>query len=425
EYTTVQVATPAWMEQYQNALSKAVDEAKKDASSIKPVALTPDGNNFTDTTQTKRLILQAWEGSTNISSYIDSKGFIWRRYNTDGTVDTSYQQTGYLINVASNAVGTLHGTIEADYIQDDPEIKLDTTNISYLGVYGPDDNGAYSATQYMARLSNGQYLTSRARDDSGSSDTMFALQDSTFAVQSVMLQIHGQHGGTFGVQEVDDTVYIWSIVSLNNDGNYILVRFPYVAGVTLQPTDSRVQQVMALKGYGRVNYDRQHDLVSIGYSDGSTDILNASDLLAGNYNVLYNFNITDYGIDFNQNTYQSECLDFPYFYFAAGGGEAETTNDPHKVWALNVVHKGAEFEAYFDNDMVLPNLTDESREVETVNVFYVDTQAYMLVTFNTRVLEIDDYSAEKEKVYTIPITKRSAASAIDKGTISENDNTGD
>ncbi|KLD61503.1 hypothetical protein WP50_01755 [Lactiplantibacillus plantarum] len=138
-------------------------------------------------------------------------------------------------------MGTLHGTIESDYIQDDPEIKLDTTGISYLGVYGPDDNGAHSATQYMARLSNGQYLTSRARDDSGSSDTMFALQDSKFAVQSVMLQIHGQHGGTFGVQEVNNTIYIWSIVSLKNDGNYILVRFPYVAGVTLLGEYTTVQ----------------------------------------------------------------------------------------------------------------------------------------------------------------------------------------
>ena len=155
------------------------------------------------------------------------------------------------------------------------------------------------------------------------------------------------------------------------------------------------------------------------------DILKASDLLAGNYNVLYNFNITDYGIDFNQNTYQSECLDFPYFYFVAGGGEAETTDDPHKVWALNVVHKGAEFEAYFDNDMVMPNLTDESREVETVNVFYQDSQAYMLVTFNTRALEIDPYSAEKEKVYTIPLINRPSASTIDKGTINDNVNTGD
>ncbi|KZU64038.1 hypothetical protein Nizo2814_1588 [Lactiplantibacillus plantarum] len=89
------------------------------------------------------------------------------------------------------------------------------------------------------------------------------------------------------------------------------------------------------------------------------------------------------------------------------------------------MHKGAEFEAYFDNDMVLPNLTDESREVETCNVFYQGTQAYLLVTFNTRVLEIDPYSAEKEKVYTIPITKRSAASVIDKGTINENDSTAD
>jgi hypothetical protein len=211
---------------------------------------------------------------------------------------------------------------------------------------------------------------------------------------------------------------------LKNDHNYILVRFPYVAGVTLQPTDKRVQQIVPLKGYGRINYDRQHDMVSIGYNDGSTDILKASDLLAGNYNVLYNFNITDYGIDFNKNTYQSECLDFPYFYVAAGGGQ-ETNDDPHKVWALNVVHKGTEFEVYLDNDLDFPNLTDENREVETCNVFYQDGQPYMLFTFNTNALLINPAPMEREKVYTIPMIKRSAASVIDKGTISENDNTAD
>ncbi|MCZ3394234.1 hypothetical protein MU545_20775, partial [Enterococcus faecium] len=118
--------------------------------------------NFTDTSQTKRLILQAWEGSTNISAYIDSKGFIWHRYNTDGTLDTSFNQTGYLIQAPYSAVGTLHGTIETNYIQDEPEVKLQTSAISNLGSFAADDSilGITGAAQYMCPLSNGQYITS-------------------------------------------------------------------------------------------------------------------------------------------------------------------------------------------------------------------------------------------------------------------------
>ncbi|MCM6812701.1 phage tail spike protein, partial [Pediococcus pentosaceus] len=159
EYVTVPVATPAWMQGYQSAINSAIEKAREDASSVKPVALTPDGNNFTDTTQTKRLILQAWEGNTNISAYIDNKGFIWRRYNTDGTLDTSFNQTGYLIQAPYSAVGTLHGTIETSYIQNEPEIKLQTSAIRNLGSFSPDNStlGITETAQYMCPLSNGQY----------------------------------------------------------------------------------------------------------------------------------------------------------------------------------------------------------------------------------------------------------------------------
>ncbi|WP_413540210.1 phage tail protein [Pediococcus acidilactici] len=150
EYVTVPVATPAWMQGYQSAINSAIEKAKEDASSVKPVALTPDGNNFTDTTQTKRLILQAWEGNANISAYIDNKGFIWHRYNTDGTLDTNFNQTGYLVQAAHSSVGTLHGTIETSYIQDEPEVKLETSAIRSLGSFNPDNSalGITGAVQY-------------------------------------------------------------------------------------------------------------------------------------------------------------------------------------------------------------------------------------------------------------------------------------
>ncbi|POD85178.1 hypothetical protein S101258_01384 [Lactiplantibacillus plantarum subsp. plantarum] len=43
EYTTVQVATPAWLEGLTSALDDAVSKAKSDASTIVPTILHPDG----------------------------------------------------------------------------------------------------------------------------------------------------------------------------------------------------------------------------------------------------------------------------------------------------------------------------------------------------------------------------------------------
>ncbi|MCT3066737.1 hypothetical protein, partial [Lactiplantibacillus pentosus] len=63
--------------------------------------------------------------------------------------------------------------------------------------------------------------------------------------------------------------------------------------------------------------------------------------------------------------------------------------------------------------------------VETCNVFYQDGQPYMLFTFNTNALLINPAPMEREKVYTVPMIKRSAASTIDKGTINDNVNTDD
>nr|WP_262340433.1 phage tail spike protein [Lactiplantibacillus plantarum] len=258
EYVTVPVATPAWMQGYQSAINSAIEKAKEDASSVKPVALTPDGNNFTDTTQTKRLILQAWEGNTNISAYIDNKGFIWHRYNTDGTLDTSFNKTGYLIQAPYSAVGTLHGTIETSYIQNEPEIKLQTSAIRNLGSFNPDDSalGITDAAQYMCPLSNGQYITSRAVNQSTNGDTMFVLHDTNFNPISKMIVYHGGHGSSFSIEEVDGAIYIWSATKPNlNVNEYAVSRIPYLANTTLDNDDNRITRFCTVDRYIRVSVD--------------------------------------------------------------------------------------------------------------------------------------------------------------------------
>ena len=398
EYVTVPVVTPAWLAGYQSAISSALEKAKTDASSVKPVALTPDGNNFTDTTQTKRLILQAWEGSTNISAYIDSKGFIWRRYNTDGTIDTSFNQTGYLVQAPYNAVGTLRGTIETSYIQDEPEIKLQTSAIRNLGSFSPDNStlGITNAAQYMCPLSNGQYITSRA---STNNDVMFVLHDTNFKPLSKMIVSQGGHGASFSIEEVDGTVYIWYAIESNSNNGCAISRIPYLANVTLSNDDTRITRYYTVNRYIRINVDFKHGYVLCSYFHGEQNVLRLDEVKQGNYNVLYSFDATNYGFDTNRQTYQSQGIDFPYVYFQSGDYNMK---DPRMVYAVNVVHGGQEFASNYLLDMDL-GLTDDVVEPETCNIIYNSqtNQPELWVTFNCR------YQGNAlERVFVIPIKER-------------------
>ncbi|MCP1250112.1 phage tail spike protein [Gluconobacter oxydans] len=410
EYVTVPVVTPAWLTGYQSAISSALEKAKTDASSVKPVALTPDGNNFTDPSQTKRLILQAWEGSTNISAYIDSKGFIWRRYNTDGTVDTSFNQTGYLVQAPYSDVGTLHGTIETGYIQSDPEVTLDTTSIKHWGDFQRSDNtvGSYSDVQYMCPLSNGQYLTSRALNTDSTKDTMYVLHDSNFKPLSKMIVQHGGHGASFDVEEVDGVPYIWAATYTDNTHSVSTVsRFPYVAGITMQSNDSRIERYYSRNGYMRVSMDFKHGYVLVGDGNGAAYIMTLSDLKNGSYNIKYAFNIFNYGYEASQ-TYQSQTLDFPYVYWDSGDVDL---HDNRMLYGVNVVHGGQEFALNLMLDMDFKT-ADDVMEPETVKAIYDSTEnSTLLLTFNCWV-----NNNPIERVYSLPIKTRPAADTLNTGT---------
>lgn len=410
EYVTVPVATPAWLTGYQSAISSALEKAKTDASSVKPVALTPDGNNFTDPSQTKRLILQAWEGNTNISAYIDSKGFIWRRYNTDGTVDTSFNQTGYLVQAPYSDVGTLHGTIETGYIQSDPEVTLDTTSIKHWGDFQRSDNtvGSYSDVQYMCPLSNGQYLTSRALNTDSTKDTMYVLHDSNFKPISKMIIQHGGHGASFDVEEVNGVPYIWAATYTDNTHSASSAsRFPYVAGITMQSNDSRIERYYSMNRYMRLSMDFKHGYVLVGNNTGAMYIMTLSDLKNGSYDIKYAFNIFNYGYEASQ-TYQSQTLDFPYVYWDSGDVDL---HDNRMLYGINVVHGGQEFALNLMLDMDFKT-ADDVMEPETVKAIYDSTgNSTLFLTFNCWV-----NNNPIERVYSLPIKTRSAADTLNTST---------
>lgn len=416
EYTTVQAVTPQWLVGYQNAISNALAKAKADASSVRPVALTPDGNNFTDTTQIKRLILQAWEGNTNISSYIDSKGFIWRRHNPDGTVDINYKQTGYLAQVPHNAVGTLSGTIETGYIQDDPEIKLDAANIKRVADFLPTniDIGAVGR-QYMCPLSNGTYIGSQTIHG----DTLYVLHDSNFNVVSAMTVVNGGHGASFDIEESNGTAYIWASTCVDPGNNlYAVSRFPYIPGFKLEPTDSRMTHYCTIADCRYVNVDFANGYVLCGFTNGRQDIIKLADIKNGNYNVQYSINITNYGFDLQNQTYQSQTLSFPYVIFHSGDMDMQ---DKRMMYAVNVVHGGQEFAVDELNDIDL-GITDHNVEPETCHLMHnSNNELSLFLTFHCRPANDHTTNHQVTRVITIPIIVRAPASKIDKGNVNTND----
>lgn len=412
EFVTLHPVIPGYLSKL-----TAIEQAMQDASSVKPVALTPDGNNFTDPSQTKRLILQAWEGSTNISSYIDSKGFIWRRHNPDGTIDTNYEQTGYLVQAPYNAVGTLHGTIETNYIQNDPEIKLDTSNIKRVGNFLPTNTKiATNGRQYMCQLSNGGYIGSQAVHG----NTLYMLQDSNGYVVSAMTVVKGGHGSSFDVEEADGKIYIWGAAGTDTKPEkHSIARFPYVGGATLQPTDSRIERYITENKYIRVSVDLKHGYVLTSDSAGNEEVLKLSDVKAGNYNVKYSINITNYGFNLKKQTYQSQTLSFPYVIFHSGNANM---HDKRMMYAVNVVHGGQEFAVDELNDIDL-GITDDNIEPETCHLMYsADNELLLFLTFHCRPALDHTTNHQFTRVITIPIITRPEAPVIDEMEMEDNDN---
>lgn len=420
EYRTLNPTTPMFIDRLRTNLANAVAKAQQDASSVKPASLTPDGNNFTTMTEKKRLIMQAWEGGTNLSAFVDNKGFIWRRHNADGTVDPSYKATGYLINVPYSAVGTLSGTIETGYIQNDPEISLDVSKLKRIGNFSPQSDDGNKGRQYMVPLSNGQWLGSQVVQKNTSRNTVYTLHNADFTIASRMIVVHGGHGASFNVEEADGKFYIWG--SLGTDAeteNYSIARFPYVGGATLQSTDSRIKRYITANKYLRVSVDFKHGYVLTSDRAGNEEVLKLSDVKAGNYKIVYSFNIGNYGFHLSSQTYQSQTLSFPYVIFHSGNINMK---DDRMVYGVNCIHKGEEFSFNELQDWDT-GITDDRIEPETC-CWITDAKGNpeLLISFNCRPDDDLSWQANVTRLLTIPIITRPEAPVIDETEMEDDDN---
>ena len=334
EYTTVVATTPAWLAGLTNSLNDAVSKAKADSSTITPTILHPDGLDFAQNETSKRLILTAHEGNTNISAFIDPLGFNWSHVNSDGNVDTSYAKTGYLNTVSAGTLGQIRGQIDGDYITDDPEISIDDGTWSKVGSFNAYDDGTNEVMQHAEQLSDGRWVVSQ---DGG----IYSLRDASLNYVSKMTLTNGGHGTSFGADIEDGTIYIYAPLKMDN--GWDVVKVPYTAGATLDT--SSVTHLLSFDHYVRVNYDTAHDYFGLSDESQNYYILKGSDVRLGTYNVLYRLQWTDYGYDNDTQILQGFLLDFPYVYLQSGN---QNEGDACQIYAINAVHGGLEFNYFYD-----------------------------------------------------------------------------
>lgn len=421
EFQTVTRITPAWLSNFTNQIANAVQKAMQDSSSIDPVVLTPDGVDFDKANSSKRVIIQAYEGGTNISAFLDTNGFIFRQLTESGQYGSP--TFGYLQNVSSLKLGEYRATIENQYFSTTPEVRADQTNAKSLGRLSPTARGADATEQYVVKLSDGSYLSSTASPvkslDGHGNDTLYQHWSSSGKLIDDMMVASGGHGSSFGVKEESGTIWIYGITKnfSSSDERFRISKFKYRGGhdITAAVTSSNSDFIV---GYGfatddpvRVSYDVKHDLLGVVRGDGHFEVLKPSQALAGDHDVLYRIDLTQYGYNLNTQTFQSACLDFPYVYWHSGDYDM---HDYRMLYCVNVVHGGKEFELNYDFSQSLP-LKYDHVEPETI---WMQPNGKLLASFNCSSPQDGETTAHTHAMFEIPVITRSAMT-LSKGSIPE------
>jgi len=412
EFVTVPVASPAWLTGYQNALADALSKAISDASSITPVLSHPDGLDFSQGETSKRLMLSAWVGKQNISTYIDDKGFSWHHINTDGSVDPNWEDTGDLINVSPSLMGNIRAYIDGDYISTDPELHIDNQSYKLIGKFNPYDNPISRIGQHLEPLDDGSWYQSSDPGDSGY--TAFTLRDKNFNYVSSMKLKMGGHGTSFGVKYINGSP--WIITSVKNDVNdWSIVRFQFKAGATFDINS--VIKLVDTHHYARVNYDRENDLLA--YCDASFNyrILNMADAERGIQTVEYSINWLDYDFTGDDQIVQGQALNFPYVYWAVGN---QAIGVSAELYCANVIHRGQVFHMYYDTQEQL-GMNGKHVEPEGLGFHNFGDGNKLVQTF--KVTEPDG-SVDGQYVYNSGLTIREPMPVVNDGN-GENSNSSD
>lgn len=399
EFITVRNVTPAAIEELEDKMAKqleminAVNKAIADASSISIDVLTPDGQDFKKGEDSKRLIMHAREGETNIGAYIRNKGWRWRN------LATNEEKHGYEIAVTNDSagLGTWRAQIDNSYISSASELDVKTDTWKYVGKFYPrEELGHVCQCVFDA---GSFYYTSHALNNADD-DTVYCQRDANFKILAKMTIKHGGHGTNFGVLSAglggNDTLVIQRHSA--DKKTYYASAIPWQDNATVSSGFSDIytsSAYLTVSAWGDRVQVKEHDTVYIFDSNARNVQLK---------NALYSVNFRTVGLG-KDDYYQSQATGYPYSFWCSGH---TGKNAPNRVNAVNYINGGRCFREIIDFGTYTNNVYDGPNEIESANLDFQGEN--LLVSY------INYDKAEKlacQFVYKYPLIKRSDADSDD------------
>lgn len=263
--------------------------------------------------------------------------------------EVNSDQINELLSGPNNVTGNVRLLIDTDYISDQESTNFNTRRLQHLFTfnnwtnawgdklvdaiedinYNPKENNYYASTVYHGSQ----------RPDKSNDHTEITRLDTNGNYQDSMIMLFSQKNNNFGLDyTTPGGPYIWTTFKGQNN-KYELVRLPYQAHTVIKlddlPANDKVMQYNT--PHCTAYYDNSSDMVLISYDDAisspnhQVDFYNAKDLLNNHEKAkpFKTLNLVDYGFApkrqaygnqniSSQQTFQSSCLHYPYYYFDTG-----------------------------------------------------------------------------------------------------------
>jgi phage minor structural protein len=389
EFVELSSVTPADIYKLHSAASAAQQVAEQ-AMAYKVDIFTPDGTDFANQNEIKRVICRVYKGNQDVTYQIPTADYIWEKILPDGTHDTDWESqhsgVGNIITVTYDEVviSTVRCKINngasstpVRFTDESHAALFCTLTQSYSGIDGETNNSVQQfaivdAANNCIYWTQEYYGKNRPNDSHNESFQVTRTKmDGTYL--DSMLCLHGGHGTSFGIDPDGDTMYIWSAYYNPSDSKWTIARFPYVANKKMDYGDSSMWS-WEMSTYTRVSFDPKHNIVmaSQGNSPHVYYALNKNDVLAKKWLSVYQCDDNDLGFAYSDNTFQTSYVDFPYLYMDSGMGGVDdsdgTAFDEDDLWCFDMRAQSLVYRCTYNFSTI--KRVGKYDEPESISVYY-------------------------------------------------------
>lgn len=407
--------------------SQLVNDVKNGNKSCTVYLITPNGTNWSQGDESKRIIARVFVGQENITSYFSASAFTWSKTDSatgvhDADWESKHENDGYQIELDEDDVGTITCTVDGDYLKVNAEMILGSGNELVLDqpvskfpkdFWGSKISGAFQY-QWLDKVNNQiivsmEYTTGQGgtAPHSANADTKYYRFKTDGTLIDAMLFLGGGHGASFGARLVDGVPEIWSSTKDESGKNEKLSAFKWQPNTVVSQTSGStticdLPAIGAWK-YRRISVDFDQGWVLGITGNGWVEVVKMEDVLAGNWIASYKFKLQSVGFNIVNNTtndgthatMQSNDIHFPYIF--ANSGDVNGL-DPRVVACINLVTESVVFWQVNTADQFGYQWLDQTHvfEPEAVGYYEDDAGPYLLQGFSAQTQtgnNVHDYRA--------------------------------